>query len=170
MMCAADIIERAAIIEADGADREDAEAQALAERGLASWDAFASEQRRRIVEDLATLPRILPPTAHRLALRTRQFVATPWFREALREGWTAFELFGVHPIAPIVRIEAWGLLPSLVLSRLSGPKLEHLDASHAVIRYASDGCLRWRRGNPGIESAERWWTSDVLIGIARVAA
>ena len=45
-----------------------------------------------------------------------EIIVEPWAKQAAREGWDDVAVFGVHPIAPTVRVECWGLAPSLVLS------------------------------------------------------
>lgn len=40
----------------------------------------------------------------------------PWVVDAARAGWSDTAVFGAHPVAPLVRIECWGLAVHLTLS------------------------------------------------------
>ncbi len=59
-----------------------------------------------------------------------------WGREAVELGWTAGDLFGLHPIAPLARYDAMGLV-----WLLRGKRVRALSATEAVL----DNDLRVRR-------------------------
>ena len=46
----------------------------------------------------------------------RRVEGTEGRTEAARLGWTAIEIFGVHPLAPAIRVECWGVAVSVAIS------------------------------------------------------
>lgn len=71
------------------------------------------------------------------------FLST-WGSSAERLGWTALDLFGVHPIAPAVRFDVMGLIPML-----TGGEVIGLTDAVATIRRPSGAILTYRRPEPG---------------------
>jgi len=170
MICVDDVHERAAIIESHGVARAQAEAMALTEVGYASWKALGESLAAEIAHRLVALPPVVPAATRLLRDSSERFLKTPWWPQLVTLGWSDTEVFGVHPCAPLVRIDAWGLLPALVLSKLSAPKLIEVNAAVAIVRTATGSLLRWTRGAPGMDVAVPWWTSSALVGEARHAA
>jgi hypothetical protein len=69
----------------------------------------------------------------------RRFL-TAWGGLATGLGWTADDLFGLHPIAPLARYEVMGLIWTL-----RGREVVGLDARAAQIRATSGGLLTFTR-------------------------
>ncbi|HEX2257939.1 MAG TPA: hypothetical protein VHG92_14810 [Afifellaceae bacterium] len=68
-----------------------------------------------------------------------------WATEAIRLGWTAEDVFGMHPAAPGARMDAMGLVPLI-----NGGEVVSLGAGRANIRMARGGILTYlRRPRPG---------------------
>jgi hypothetical protein len=70
---------------------------------------------------------------------SRCFLAV-WGDQAEALGWTADDLFGLHPAAPLARRDAMGLV-----WLLRGRTVMALTATEAIIRASSDATLTFRR-------------------------
>ena len=79
--------------------------ETLAELQVAAW-------RIRI----EPLPPPTDPALTNLKVDLLSQLSLPWFTEAARLGWTAIEIFGVHPLAPAIRVECWGVAVSVAIS------------------------------------------------------
>lgn len=114
----------------------------------------------------------LPPSADRqrkrLELVTRAFVDSPHFATAIGLGWDESELFGAAAIAPDRRYAEQGLVTGLALSSLSGPKLEAIEATRAVVRCASGSRLVALRRVPGSQPGRPWFDQTSIAGGANV--
>jgi hypothetical protein len=71
----------------------------------------------------------------------RTFLAL-WSRQAEALGWTAHELFGLHPTAPSSRLDQMGLI-----WLLRGRPVIALTATEAVMRSHSGATLTYRKRN-----------------------
>ena len=104
---------------------------------------------------------MLPPSADRqrkrLELVTRAFLDSPHFATAINLGWDEDELFGCAPDAIEYRYPEQGIVTSLALSPLSGPKLEAIEATRAVVRCASGSRLTAQRRPPGGSPGRPWF-------------
>jgi hypothetical protein len=68
-----------------------------------------------------------------------------WAAEAIRLGWTAEDVFGVHPAAPGARYDCAGLVPLI-----GGGEVVSIAADRATIRMPTGGELVYlRRPRPG---------------------
>lgn len=67
-----------------------------------------------------------------------------WSSTAQALGWTALDLFGVHPTRPAARFDVMGLL-----LLLHGDEVIALTAEGASIRRPSEAVLRFSRPSPG---------------------
>jgi hypothetical protein len=65
-----------------------------------------------------------------------------WGTVAHSLGWTAVDLFGVHPVAPAARFDVMGLFPLL-----HGGAVIALTEDAATIRRSSNAILTYRRGD-----------------------
>jgi hypothetical protein len=65
-----------------------------------------------------------------------------WGNISRRLGWSALDLFGVHPTAPAERFDVMGLLPIL-----QGAEVVALTAQAATIRRRSTAILTYRRAD-----------------------
>jgi hypothetical protein len=65
---------------------------------------------------------------------------TRWGKAAHLLGWTAIDLFGVHPTAPAARFDVMGLLPLL-----GGANVAALTTDEARMLRPSKGMLTFRR-------------------------
>ena len=167
--CPGSIAERVTIMEVNGTALLEAEAAALAEHGLLSWHALADAHVAAITAELDRLP---PPSSRdgeKLLKVTRAFLGSHWHLDAIRHGWPQHELFGVHPVAPSVRVECWGLIPQLSIGPHLGAKLESLDDSGALVTYRSGTRVRLRRFNPGLDAAVPWWDCPSVVPVGEAA-
>lgn len=77
-----------------------------------------------------------------------------WGAEAARLGWTAMDLFGVHPAAPAARIDLLGMVPLLC-----GGAVRNLTAGAALIARPTNSMLTYRRKDmtgAAVLWAQRW--------------
>lgn len=115
----ADFEERAAIIEHDGGiPREWAE-------GFARLDAmkplagFHQDRWRQLIDDAG------------------RFIDR-WAATAAAMGWSAVDVFGLHPRAPAARYDGMGLVPLI-----SGGEVVAIEVGHATIRTPGGSCLTY---------------------------
>jgi hypothetical protein len=76
---------------------------------------------------------------HEALKEGRRFVET-WGSQAAIFGWTASDLFGLHPIAPLARYDAMGLI-----WLLRGRTVVALTETRATIRSSSSATLSFQR-------------------------
>jgi hypothetical protein len=93
---------------------------------------------------------MLPLDQLRLIRDAKLFLAD-WGAEAARLGWTAEDLFGLHPAAPTARYDAMGLLPLL-----NGRKVKSITADHAIIHTPSGGQLTYYRHRSHKDTVAAW--------------
>jgi hypothetical protein len=93
---------------------------------------------------------------------TTEFLKTAHFADAARFEWSDPELFGISPVCGIHRVDVMGLVTSLALSKLAGPRLEAIHADHALTRYASGSVLTSWRARRGDVLGVPWWLSPEL--------
>jgi hypothetical protein len=154
-----DLLERSAILEADGLPRHDADALSLTESGYTSWEALATAWRDAIGRIVVSLPpqgtqRFSGGHLERLIAATGEFCGGSHFPSALANGRHLDELFGVSPVAPLVRLDHCGLIPLVALSVVPAQVLAiHHDA--AELRCRSGAIQKFHRRIP--EGAVVWW-------------
>jgi len=102
----------------------------------AEWHAILAELNRRQPLDWLSVDRW-----SELVTDTETFLAR-WGNAARQFGWTALDLFGVHPSAPAARVGCWGLLLFV-----QGGAVVALTVSAATIRGRSGATLTYRRGD-----------------------
>jgi hypothetical protein len=119
-------------------------------------------RRDAILAALAQLPPGTKRMRARLELVTREFLKSPFFADAMHFGWTDEELFGVHPIAPMVRVDQLGIVSGLAISRLAGPRLERIGPDAAIVRCSSGSRLSAPRTRQGESAGIPWWTCSLL--------
>jgi hypothetical protein len=69
----------------------------------------------------------------------------PWAGQAAALGWSTLDVFGVLPVKPVERVDAWGLLPAL-----GGAELVALTKSTARLRRPTGALQSFpRRERPG---------------------
>jgi hypothetical protein len=152
--------------QADHSDRNSADPRALAEPGYGSWQTFVDWQRAEIDVALDLLPTSGTPEAAHLLEKTRQFIASDWFGEALQCGWTLHELFGLDSVDPLDEFAAWGLVVGLALAPKEMDEIVSIDKDVAAISYRSTRGWRRRierRFEPPI-TAVVWWQCEGIIG------
>ncbi len=76
----------------------------------------------------------------REALKDGRRLLETWGSQAANLGWTANDLFGLHPIAPLARYDAMGLL-----WLLHGRPVVSLTATEATIQASSGATLSFQR-------------------------
>lgn len=86
---------------------------------------------------------IMPDRWEMLLRDTARFLDR-WSSTARAMGWTALDLYGVHPTRPLVRFDVMGLLPLL-----QGGEVAALTEESASIRRPSGAVLRFPRPAPG---------------------
>lgn len=109
----------------------------------------------------ASLIDAMQPTtrlAEKLRTRSSELLNAEWLPRAVESGWSERQLFGIHPTAPKVRVDAEGLVTAIILASwplrlldlnmeaaqlitLSGSVLVHprkLNCSHAVPLWELD--------------------------------
>lgn len=106
--------ERVAICTVDGCLSE-ADAHAVAtEQVGASLEVLARRQIELWQQRILAMPTGHPHTV--MAVDCLSVIDAAALQRAVMLGWDETALFGVHPVAPLVRVECWGLLAGLVLS------------------------------------------------------
>ena len=80
------------------------------------------------------------------------FIDQGWAHRA--GGWSATELFGVNPAAPVRRVGAWGVVPFLSWSPLA-PQITAIEDDHATLVTPLGGTLRKPRMPK--DQAEPFW-------------
>ncbi len=161
--CPGSIVERIAIMTANGALEPHAVSAALAAEGFASWSALVGAWCEHISSRLTAFG---PATDAdiRLAKVTTAFASSHWFDDAIRLGWAEHELFGVHPGGPTV-VDDYGLVSGLALGGDRG-RLESLDLDGAWIMLPTGKRLRFLRSDPGLDQAVPWWECCSLADAA----
>jgi hypothetical protein len=86
----------------------------------------------------------------RLIRDAKAFLAA-WGREAARLGWTAEDVFGLHPAAPNGRYDAMGLVPLL-----DGRKVASISADRATIGTPRGGTLTYYRNRLHKDAVAVW--------------
>ncbi|WP_457492262.1 hypothetical protein [Tardiphaga sp. P5_C7] len=76
----------------------------------------------------------------RLLLCDGESFLSKWGQAAFGLGWTALDLFGVHPAAPAARMDVLGLIMTL-----SGGEVVNLTVGSATMRRRSGAVLTFRR-------------------------
>jgi len=162
-----DFHERLAIC-AEAGDVSVADALGIAtEHAGASIDELAN---RQVTQWLAHLVAMPLPSNRELASKRPQLVEIarqPWLLDAARLGWSDVALFGIHPGAPSVRIECWGLAIRMALSpfnaspsqqRAQRVRLKSIDANTAVLETPSGAHSRMLRCSHGFDVAVPVWS------------
>ena len=100
------------------------------------WHAILAELRERNCPDWMTSTRWTE------MLSDGDVFLDRWGDISRRLGWTALDLFGVHPTAPAERFDVMGLLPIL-----QGAEVVALTAQAATFRRRSGAILTYRRAD-----------------------
>lgn len=164
--CPADVIERAALIEAgDGIARELAEVRALAEFGFPSWSALATAYTAQITPALDALPPPIDATAARLLEASRRFLTGPHWPHCVALGWPLADVFGAHEWQPLERSQSLGLVPRAVRAVKAGRRLERITETGAEFRDADGRTTRFRRPSLELElrSVVPWWACPAIV-------
>jgi hypothetical protein len=102
--------------------------------GPASWHTILAE-----LEGMGCPDRLAPGRWDEL-LSDAEIFLSRWGSPAHALGWTALDLFGVHPIAPAARFDVMGLL-----LLIQGGEILALTADAATIRRKTGAVLTYRR-------------------------
>ena len=100
------------------------------------WYAILAELEQR------NCPDWLAPDRWAVMLSDAESFLSRWGTVAHSLGWTAVDLFGVHPVAPAARFDVMGLFPLL-----HGGAVIALTEDVATIRRSSNAILTYRRGD-----------------------
>jgi hypothetical protein len=104
----------------------------------------------RRLEASTSIAGMLPLERLPLIEDARRFLAE-WGGEAARLGWTAKDVFGLHPVAPKDRYDAMGLVPLL-----HGRKVVSIAPDRATIGTPSGGTLTYYRSRPQRDAVAAW--------------
>lgn len=80
------------------------------------------------------------PAAWRSLIEDGEVFLAGWGAEAARLGWTDFDLFGVHPVAPSARYDCMGLIPLI-----RGDEVVGMDEARATTRSRNGNLLTYLR-------------------------
>jgi hypothetical protein len=105
-------------------------------RAPAEWHAILAELEQRSCSDW------LSPDRWDAVLSDAENFLSRWGAAAHALGWTALDLFGVHPTVPAARFDVMGLV-----LLICGGEVIALTASSAAIRRRSGAVLTYRRGD-----------------------
>jgi hypothetical protein len=90
------------------------------------------------------------------------FLDSGFALDAVHHGWDELQLFAVHKGSePIMRVDAYGLVPMLAWSGL-GLVLLDVDAGHATVTTRSGSLLRQPRLRAGHSAAVPWWEHSLF--------
>jgi hypothetical protein len=101
-------------------------------------DAPAGVYREALASLAARLPEDVPENRRRRFLADAESFLDTWADPANQMGWTAEDLFGLHPLAPVARYDRMGLIWTL-----KGERVVALTATGARL---SGGLTIYRRG------------------------
>ena len=102
----------------------------------AEWHAILADLERRSCPDWLT------PDRWDAVLSDAENFLSRWGAPAEALGWTALDLFGVHPIAPAARFDLMGLI-----LLLHGSEVVALTEESATIRRSSNATMTYRRSS-----------------------
>ena len=148
---------------ADGAPQAEAETHALQQVGLPSWETYAATLAARLRTQVKAV------AGHSAANRLERywqvlgrhslsFLGSRWWPLTCRYGWAITEVFGVDRVAPLARVDAWGLAVAPALSNLPPTRLVELTCEGAAFATQSGGRLSWLRFcGERPEQAIPWW-------------
>jgi hypothetical protein len=105
-------------------------------RARAEWHAILAELKQRDPVDW------FPADRWAGLISDAERFLSGWGRPAHSFGWTALDLFGVHPIAPAARFDLMGLVLTL-----NGAAVLTLTDTTATMRRASGAVLTYRRAD-----------------------
>ena len=130
----------------------------------ADWSGVEFEERAGIVEHDGGVPSewaegfarldLMKPPAGFDRGRWRQLIddggrfIDRWAATAAATGWSASDVFGLHPDAPAARYDGMGLVPLIC-----GGEVIAIEAGHATIRTLGGACLTYylrRQANTGV--------------------
>lgn len=100
----------------------------------AEWHAILAELKRRDPVEW------LPADRWSDVITNAENFLARWGRAAEQLGWTALDLFGVHPIVPAARFDVMGLIPLI-----HGGEVVALTETAATIRRRSGALMTYRR-------------------------
>lgn len=149
-----DLAERLAIVAEDpAADPAFLRTAMLRTHGFASESAFADAHRFR-------LQRRLDAYAGNAAVELRlrmvagAFIASPWYLEAVKHGWSDAELFGWAGPTAETTLETAALVPALALCCPKGARLTALESWGATLTASGEDCrlcVLYRFGRPALK-------------------
>jgi hypothetical protein len=114
-------------------------------RAAVATDEFSSEWHAILAElEECASPDWMSPDRWKMLLHDAQRCLDRWSSTAHAMGWTALDLFGVHPTRPAVRFDVMG-----VLFLLQGGEVTALAALRASIRRPSGAVLCFHRPAAG---------------------
>jgi hypothetical protein len=125
------------------------EEPAVAERG---GGAIPAEWTKRIALLKSREPRLgMSPLHWSQFVRDARRFLEEWGAEAARLGWSAEDLFGVHPLAPEARYDVMGIVPLI-----RGNEVIAISKHRATIRTPGGGLLTYYRYRPNTGAGAVW--------------
>lgn len=97
-------------------------------------------------------PRDITPERWREMKKTARIIAVEWAASALALGWSNLDLFGLHPAAPLNRVDGMGLAFLLT----PADSIAALSADKAKIKRANGVEQTFQRETLSPESAPAW--------------
>jgi hypothetical protein len=100
--------------------------------------------------------------AAKLRIKSREMLSVDWLPRAIETGWSERDLFGIHPTAPKVRVDAEGLVTAIILASWS-LRLLDLDKEAAQLMTPSGSVLVHRRKLNCSFTVPFWELEDISI-------
>jgi hypothetical protein len=100
--------------------------------------------------------------AAKLRTKSRELLNANWLPSAIEAGWSERDLFGIHPTAPKVRVDAEGLVTAIILASWS-LRLLDLDKEAAQLMTPSGSVLVHRRKLNCSFTVPFWELEDISI-------
>jgi hypothetical protein len=142
----------------DAARARKAELRTMADRGFIAEaivvyaSGYPAEWRTGLTAlDPNRPPPNFPAPWWRGVIRDAQLFLSVWGRQAADLGWTALDLFGVHPKVPAARFSHMGLL-----LLVNGGRVVVISAESAIIEQQSGSRLTYTRRPPEPECVPLW--------------
>ncbi len=151
-----DIEERACILYADELDGVTSMAAAY-EMLVGDFDAVRDRWAAQI-DAMQSTTRL----AEKLRTSSQELLDADWLPHAIKAGWSERELFGIHPTAPKVRVDAEGLVTAIILASWQ-LRLLDLDSKAAQLITPSGSVLVHPRKLNCSFTVPFWELQDISI-------
>jgi hypothetical protein len=163
--CPADVIERAALIEASAVERTAADLAALTMFGFAGWPDLAAAHAAVILAEINRLPPPCDRVGARLARGTERLLNGPHWCAIVAAGWPLSDVFGCDEWQPLERIELMGLAVRAAVHAAPGRRLERITDAGAEFREPDGRLVLYRRPSlaTDVRGVVPWWRSPAIV-------